>query len=373
MPSSTELTELPETPAGPAPIEPSDVQASLAEDSAKLCIICNDKPRSVRLMPCGHCSTCADCTTQLIRSRRESGMAILPCPVCRVRFTRLARIPAPDNMAEPQIARIKTYEPANDSTTSMSVGEYMGDPQSTWATSAAARVIPIHRTPSAARMATLARQTSGNLAPARITRQMSNRVDEDCGWQCFAVYVIVICGLGFGLPHIVPATSSNLWHAFVWPTFVLGICVGGLGRNCYSGHAIGCFWMIFFVFAPIYVWQGRVMAGRHVTSGVGVGDWAAAHAANASEIFLFTDGYVATDMQVSDTVFDWNGDSSSYTTYSIAPVFADASCTTAPRDDFPARCEVAFMLLFDVGSAWWSPGIPQTLAWPLDSYRAWGF
>ena len=52
-----------------------------AEDS--LCIVCFTVPRAVRLLPCGHCTTCEACTVHIIGSSKRR------CPNCRASFGRV--------------------------------------------------------------------------------------------------------------------------------------------------------------------------------------------------------------------------------------------------------------------------------------------
>ena len=110
-------TELPVVVQAVA-VQASDVEETTLVEDPKKCIICIDKPRAMRLLPCGHCSTCDACTSQLC-----NGQPV--CPVCRAPFNRLARIPTPDDTAEPLPVRVNTYEAAGDGTFSMSIGQYL--------------------------------------------------------------------------------------------------------------------------------------------------------------------------------------------------------------------------------------------------------
>ena len=83
--------------------------ADAAETSAPEsgCQICAEAPRSVRLVPCGHCSTCAKCTIRLIT--RASARK---CPLCRVQFERVAW----QSTAPVPLRREPTFEAAADGT-----------------------------------------------------------------------------------------------------------------------------------------------------------------------------------------------------------------------------------------------------------------
>ena len=70
---------------------PSAEEAPTAAEAAATpesdCQICAEAPRAVRLVPCGHCSTCAKCTIRLITGATATARK---CPICRVSFTRVA-------------------------------------------------------------------------------------------------------------------------------------------------------------------------------------------------------------------------------------------------------------------------------------------
>ena len=87
--------------------EDSPAAAEVAETSAPEsdCQICAEAPRAVRLVPCGHCSTCEKCTIRLITRATAS-----KCPLCRVQFERVAW----QSTAPVPLRREPTFEAAVD-------------------------------------------------------------------------------------------------------------------------------------------------------------------------------------------------------------------------------------------------------------------
>ena len=49
------------------------------------CAICMDRQRTMRLEPCGHMATCAQCTEEILNRRGST------CPLCRMGVTRAQR------------------------------------------------------------------------------------------------------------------------------------------------------------------------------------------------------------------------------------------------------------------------------------------
>ena len=90
---------------------PSAEEAPAAAEAAATpesdCQICAEAPRAVRLVPCGHCSTCEKCTIRLIT--RASARK---CPLCRVQFERVAW----QSTAPVPLRREPTFEAAADGT-----------------------------------------------------------------------------------------------------------------------------------------------------------------------------------------------------------------------------------------------------------------
>ena len=70
------------------------------------CQICATAPSSVRLVPCGHCSTCEKCTIRLISGVRTARK----CPLCRVQFERVAW----QSTAPVPLRREPTFEAADE-------------------------------------------------------------------------------------------------------------------------------------------------------------------------------------------------------------------------------------------------------------------
>ena len=98
---------------------PSAEEAPAAAEAAATpesdCQICAEAPRAVRLVPCGHCSTCAKCTIRLIT--RASARK---CPLCRVPFERVAW----QSTAPVPLRREPTFEAAEDDA-GMSLREFL--------------------------------------------------------------------------------------------------------------------------------------------------------------------------------------------------------------------------------------------------------
>ena len=54
--------------------------AKAANEEARLCLICLDRPRATRFGPCRHASCCEECASRLVASRER-------CPICRAPIT----------------------------------------------------------------------------------------------------------------------------------------------------------------------------------------------------------------------------------------------------------------------------------------------
>ena len=64
------------TSALAAALAPAPADAADDDDE---CYICMSQPRTVRLRPCGHACSCAQCTIRMVDVRRRS----LRCPICK--------------------------------------------------------------------------------------------------------------------------------------------------------------------------------------------------------------------------------------------------------------------------------------------------
>ena len=103
---------------------------STADDD--LCMLCEDAPRSVRLLRCNHCTTCDQCTVKLIvhACRNDDGglQATPRCPICNALVERVEWEPSAtgksrDARAPPAVRRMPTFaEPAGDG---LSIGDWL--------------------------------------------------------------------------------------------------------------------------------------------------------------------------------------------------------------------------------------------------------
>ena len=71
----------------------------VVEDAAESCIICFDRPRAVRMLPCGHAAMCELCT---IRSQWG------PCPIGRCKIERICVVPSAP-LGAPIVRRMNTH------------------------------------------------------------------------------------------------------------------------------------------------------------------------------------------------------------------------------------------------------------------------
>ena len=78
------LASAEEPPAAEEAAEEPPAAADAAETRSSNCQICAEAPRAVRLVPCGHCSTCDMHHPLITRATARK------CPLCRVQFERVA-------------------------------------------------------------------------------------------------------------------------------------------------------------------------------------------------------------------------------------------------------------------------------------------
>eukprot|EP00966_Prymnesium_polylepis_P198920 4610218-Prymnesium_polylepis.1 len=81
-----------------------------------LCIACEERVRSARMLPCSHCTMCDHCTVRLIGAGQRQ------CPSCRAPFERVEWSP-PDPDGPVVVRRIPTYEAP--STPGLSIREFL--------------------------------------------------------------------------------------------------------------------------------------------------------------------------------------------------------------------------------------------------------
>ena len=63
---------------------PHPMTGAEREEDDGLCSVCMTLPRAVRLRPCGHASSCAQCSVRLVDARTRR----LPCPLCKAFATQ---------------------------------------------------------------------------------------------------------------------------------------------------------------------------------------------------------------------------------------------------------------------------------------------
>ncbi len=52
-------------------------------DEAKLCVVCQDAPKTIVLVPCGHICLCEVC---------ERGLPRRHCPICNIRYAQRCKV-----------------------------------------------------------------------------------------------------------------------------------------------------------------------------------------------------------------------------------------------------------------------------------------
>lgn len=215
------------------------------------------------------------------------------------------------------------------------------------------------------RLVSQASNAVNNSPPARFVSTVSNNITEQVPFlqsrkflYCAIAFALIFCGLLFGLPHAIKPTSAAFVTGITWPIIIVGLGLYMLGWN----HCSRCFIIPAHIFITCVASPTLLLAfvtlehERLAPRGASVADWAQYYDGGTSDLtqtFYFADGHVATDMQVMETAFDWNGEHSSYISYHMAPVFAEPECTAAPPAlgaPLPPRCGVAFILIFGAGS-----------------------
>ena len=211
-----------------------------------------------------------------------------------------------------------------------------------------AEPVPVTVTAAARQSSSLVRQASSlarqasNTRSAVIVRETSNNVTLQVrkNYVLGLLYVLVLFGLAIGLPHAIPPTSVYYMHAVVWPVIVLLLPMVVFSKACPARGTAFCAVLVLMP-APFMLFGGIVRVRQPVTRGVSAAAWARQQTASPSDGVVFlTDGHVASELQIGETVYDSDGEHSTYRGYAIAPVFPSAACV----QDAPP-CEVAFYLI----------------------------
>ena len=67
-----------------------DLRAELDQERDRhLCVVCQDQPKNMIVMPCRHLCLCAGCSRELLRVRQWRGSM---CPLCRGRITKILEV-----------------------------------------------------------------------------------------------------------------------------------------------------------------------------------------------------------------------------------------------------------------------------------------